>query len=521
MINKLLTLIKSLQHNLIIDPITSRFIKHNHQVWSDPSSSQKKGIILVDFYNVAETLISYSYFLNVLAEKQSAKIKSFSHPRLIPNYRLHQVYRSFNVSGHITTSLNDSKIQQQQKIFQKILPVVKTKKQLLQLEVLGVWIGIDIYESYLKRYSQPTVNLKDPRLISLIKEGIGLTIFWQDYFKKNKVIAVVVSHDCYIHLNILNKIAYQNKIPVYLPNIRGLFLVKKPFSVHNYFRRYPEIFKKLSPKKRHQALILAKKQIQKRLSGQVGVDMPYATRSAFKMTTNKKNILKKNNKIKVLICSHCFYDHPHIYNQLFFSDFYEWLHYLGRISKKTNYDWYLKVHPGPLPGTIENIKKIICHYPKITLLPHFTSHNQLVKEGINFVLTIFGSVGHEYPALGIPVINAGYNPHIAYDFNWHANTIKEYRDLLFNLPKLSKKIDLQKIYEFYYIHYYYVPANDLILKSYRQSLADLTNQERISSKMYQYFLNQFSQSHHQQIIKNMGKFIDSGKSYYFSQGPEN
>jgi len=521
MINKLFTLIKSLKHNLLIDPATSRFIKHNRQVWSNRSSSQKKGIILVDFYDVAETLIAYSYFLNPLAKKLKAQVKSFSHSRLIPNYRLHQVYRSFNVSGHVTTSLNYSQKKQQEKMFQKILPAIKTKKQLFQLRVLGVWIGIDIYESYLKRYNQPTVNLKDPRLISLIKEGIGLVIFWQDYFKKNKIAAVVVSHDCYIDLNILNKIAYQSKIPVYLPNARGVTLAKKPFSVYACFRKYPEFFKNLSLQEKKQALVLAKNQLQKRLSGRICVDMPYTTQSAFQPTKSNKKVLKKNNKIKVLICSHCFYDNPHSYDQLFFPDFYEWLHYLGKISQKTDYDWYLKVHPDPLPGTFKNIKDILKNYPNITLLSYHTSHHQLIKEGINFVLTVHGSVGHEYPALGIQVINAGYNPHIAYNFNWHAKTIKDYRDLLFSFPKLTKKIDLQKIYEFYYLHYYHVPADDLILKSYRQLISDLTAQERTGSKVYTYFLSRFNLAQHQQAINNIQNFINSGKSYYFSRGPEN
>jgi hypothetical protein len=521
MINKLLTLVKSLKNNLLIDPATSRFIKHNRQVWSDRSSSQKKSIILVDFYDVAETLIAYSYFLNPLAKKLKAQVKSFSHSRLIPNYRLHQVYRSFNVSGHVTTSLNYLQKKQQRKIFQKILPTIKTKKQLFQLKVLGVWIGIDIYESYLKHYNQPTVDFEDLRLSNLIKEGIGLTIFWQDYFKKNKVKAVIVSHDCYVHLNILNKVAYQNKISVYLPNIRGIFLVKKPFSIYSHLSYYPQMFKSLSNKEKKTALALGKQQLQERISGQVGAEMPHRTRSAFHSQFIPQRLLKKSNKTKILISTHCFYDNPHAYRPLPFPDFYEWLHFLGQISQQTNYDWYLKPHPDPLPGTLATIKSIVADYPQIKIIPYQSSVYQLAQEGLDFALTIYGSIGHEYPALGIQVINASYNPHIAYNFNWHAKTIKEYRNLLFNLPKLSKKINLQKIYEFYYLHYYYVPADDLILKSYRQSLTDLTNQERISSKMYQYFLNQFSQARHKKIIKNMEKFVDSGKSYYFSQGPEN
>ena len=43
---------------------------------------------------------------------------------------------------------------------------------------------------------------------------------------------------------------------------------------------------------------------------------------------------------------HDFYDAPHVFgNHKFFSDYYEWLKYLIKISNKVNYKWYVKTHP--------------------------------------------------------------------------------------------------------------------------------------------------------------------------------
>ena len=336
------------------------------------------------------------------------------------------------------------------------MPGIKTKQDLFNLTVLDTWIGIDIYESYLRGFSKPTVDFGDPKLTEMIAEGIGLVIFWQDYFLQNKVAAVIVSHDCYMGYNIICKIAYRAQIPVYLPNIRGISLINKPFSVYSYFTNYREMFKKLPKDEQDKGLALARQQIEKRLSGVVGVDMPYSTKSGFGPANDKVTVLKKSDKIKVLICSHCFYDNPHGYGGMIFTDFYEWLVFLGRMSEKTDYDWYLKIHPDPLPGTYDIIEEILSQFPKITVIPHETSHHQIVKEGIDFVLTCFGSVGHEYPALGVQVINAAYNPHIAYDFNWHAKSIEEYEHYLLNLDSLKKEIDINEIYEFYYMNYYYI-----------------------------------------------------------------
>ena len=110
---------------------------------------------------------------------------------------------------------------------------------------------------------------------------------------------------------------------------------------------------------------------------------------------------------------------------MFFNDFYEWLDFLGKMSEKTEYQWYLKNrpnHPGKFtkyqPFTEKIIKDVCKKYKNIILLPNDYSHHQIIDEGINFVLTCYGSVGIEYAYFKIPVINASKNnPHINYNFN--------------------------------------------------------------------------------------------------------
>ena len=50
--------------------------------------------------------------------------------------------------------------------------------------------------------------------------------------------------------------------------------------------------------------------------------MNYSTKSAFSKSDNKTDLLiKDNNKVKVLICSACFYDNPHCYGKMMLEDF--------------------------------------------------------------------------------------------------------------------------------------------------------------------------------------------------------
>ena len=154
--------------------------------------------------------------------------------------------------------------------------------------------------------------------------------------------------------------------------------------------------------------------------------MHYSTKSAFKKTKTKLNQLQKNKKISVLICTNCFYDNPHAYHGLFFTDFYEWLKYLGKISHISNYNWYIKPHPDYLPGTMEIIKQLSKNFNNIKILnPEISFLN--IKKHIDYVLTTYAL--HEF-LLGINVINADkYNPHCSFDFNLNPQNLNEYRKL--------------------------------------------------------------------------------------------
>jgi len=517
---KVMNKLKCIHGILVVDKNTRRYIKHNKKVWYAWRNKNSGSVILSDFHSISQTNIAYSYFLNILAKKHKAVIKTFGSPEKIHNRALHKVYESFNARGHIITSLDKDQKRRMKEINSEIIPGLKTKQDIFNLRVMDIWVGVDIYESYLKDYNKPTIYLDDPRLFKMIEKGISLVIFWEDYFFKNKIKAVIASHDCYLCFDVACKVAYKYKVPVYFPNALYIIRTESPHTAYSHFINYRQMFQKLPGEERKKAITIAKQQLNRRLNGEIGVDMPYSTKSAFHPDGNNGTILRKSGNIKVLICSHCFYDNPQGYCGILFLDFYEWLNYLGKISERTNYDWYLKMHPDPLPGTLEIIQGILARFPKITLIPYETSFHQLVKEGLDFILTVYGSVGGECPLLGVPVINAGYNPRIAYDFNWHPKSLEEYEYYLLNLDKLHKDIKEEDIYEFYYMNHYYVYDDDFIFRSYKQFLLDVKKEEIAGPRAYTYFLEQWSDDKHQEIINNMQSFIDSGKRHYFSHGPE-
>lgn len=493
------------------DAHTERFIAHNRRVWRNWDQPNADSVILFDDFSVPQTVIAYSYFLNVLARRYNGRLASFSSRRFLSPVTA-RVFSSFNARDHICLALTSEQAARRDTVFQELLPRMQTKQDLFDLTVLGAWIGIDVYESYLRDFSEPTVSLSDPRLWSLLKRAIGVLVFWMDYVRANKVAAVVVSHDVYVEYDILCKVAYAHGIPAYLPNARGISFADSPHATYAHMRKYKEVFDSLAPEQQQRGIDWAKHQLERRLSGEIGVDMPYSTKSAFRQSSVKRSVLRKSDRIKVLIATHCFYDNPHGYGGMLFLDFLEWLHFLGKVSERSDYDWYIKVHPDPLPGTLKIVDQFTRGFPRITPVPPEVSHPQLIEEGIQFVLTCYGTVGFEYPLLGVPVITAAYNPTSSFDFNWHPKTVAEYEDCLLNLAKLRKPIDAESLYACYYMHYDYWFADDLIFRSHREFTGTHSWEEQVSSIAYEQFLDGCSEERHREIIRRMDGFISADKA---------
>lgn len=496
------------------------FIIHNIRHWSKWNYENEEGIILTDLYPIQENFIIRSYFLNVLAKNQKSKIYAYAKKSLNPKMILGLTYKSFNTSKILKIKPQDKrKINSES---EKIFTSLKDKRELLNLKYNDLDIGIDIYETYLRLYSKPTVILDDIDLLQCIKDGISLVHFWMDFVEKNNVKSVVISHDCYLNNNVIAKIAYKYKIPVYMIGNSEMHYLTKEFAIHDVFKEYRNIFKKIPPEEQKKAIELAKNKLDKRLVGDKEVDVrQYNINCAQPYHSNKldKKVLDDNNKLKVIILSHCFFDNPHSYEKMMFVDFYEWLKFLVKIAEKTDYDWYIKLHPSALPGNEVATKEILKNTNKIKLIPAETPHSQLIEEGISVALTLYGSVGHEYPLLGIDVVTCGYNPRAAYDFNWKAKNIEEYENLLLNLHTLKKDIDVNDVYEFYYMNNYYTYRDDLIFNSY-EDMIKKTRKNNSNMNALEYFLENFTLKKHEEIIENIENFIVSRKKDFFINGPE-
>ena len=480
-----------------LDKSSKAFIEHNLRYFKNNNKYEKE--FLIDYFESFEAEIPRSYFFNSYSEKYKCNLKVFSLKKnILLNYQWKKIYRSFNARDfnyiffyffYLYYFFNLKK----KKIVKNFFNSLRDKKQIFDFKYKDIEIGRDIYDEYLYRYKQYTININDKRLKTVIYDFTFTIDYWINYFNKNKVSGICLSHPNVRLLGIIGKVANKYfKIPVY--SVTNNY-IKKRLDLADHFKfinddlmNMPKAFSKLDDNKKKEAKDWSKKQLEKRLQGEVGVNMYYSKGSAFGKKMIEKS-LKETDKIKILICTH---------------EFYEWLIFLGNKSKNSPYEWYIKNHPDCDKWTKSIVKDFVDKFSEINLVNEKTSFLQLKKEGLNFVFTCHGTVGHECPLIDIQVINADLNhPHKAYNFNWSPKNIEDYDQMINKLHQLNKKTNTEEIYEFYYIRNNLELKDDLIFNSYNEA----KKIEQDKNNIIDIFLSQSSEQRHNKIIKNINNLI--------------
>ena len=516
--------IKAQLWRLLGDKSSRAFARHNQAVFpSHKISDKSRREVLFELNSMHSAHIAYSYLANVLAKHYDASIKCylplsrdtwlqklvFRSEQLLGSQEL-GVFTSFGALACIQPNLSFRQRIFARKLFDETLGRLKSAQDVEDLIVDDVWIGDLVYDTYLMTCKQPTIDIFAVDFLRVLKTSLDIFVFWQDYITFERVSAINVSHCVYIQAIPL-RIGVKKGIPVFQSSITHLYrLDADHLFAYGDFLFFPEHFSSLPQEIQTAGLAEAESRIKRRFSGEVGVDMSYSSKSAYG-EFKKNRLIKESPRIKILIATHCFFDSPHGFGNNLFPDFHQWLDFLGQLTEVTDYDWYIKTHPDYLPGTKEIIDTFVIKYPKLTLLPADSSHHQIIAEGIDFALTVLGTIGFEYAALGIPVINASVNnPHIAYDFNIHPKSVQEYHDLLMQLDTLEFRIDKKQIYEHYFMARIF-NTQDIFFDDYELIINELSSYDaQFSPKVYEKWLEKWTPTKHQRLINELDLFICSG-----------
>jgi len=472
--------------------------------------SSKKKLILAQSVSDYEMCIKIACLSNKLAQQQDANIglysaeyfekptnritKHFSSSKFKTN--LDKIYLAFG--GKVLYRNNDEWKNQTHinLLCEQIIGTIKTKEDVLNIHIENCKIGDLLYDTYLRYANKPEVELQDPFLKTLILQSLNIYFVTKEKIKTNNVSALVSSYTTYIYHGIAVRICLSQNIPVY--TIGAYYSL-----VHNVTKEYPshannhfhfnKLFKTLDNKE--EILKQYKSLFEKRFEGVIDSATSYMKQSAFSNELNKE-LEGVDWKNTIVILAHCFFDSPHIYRDLLFPDFYEWVSFtLNELSKQKELTILVKQHPNGLPQNDPLFAELKKKYnnPNIKFIDKKTSQLQIINSRPKAIVTAYGTAAAEFSYQGFPVLTIYDNPFTAYDFTYLANTKEEYKEMLSKVLTLGPKENKKDVIEYYYMQYsHYLKGRSvdyLMCAKYKgQTFSDEFLQDYLPNMNAEYFI---------------------------------
>ena len=522
MIIKILKSLLSIINLVIINKFENNFINHNKLIFDKPNNKDNK--ILVEMVGSQANHIAVSYLSGILAKNYNAQIMGynvripiniFQKIKLnITNYKKKKIFESFGMTEILKFNVNKNFKNQAKKLGNELMSKIKSKSNLEALIVDDIWVGDLIYDQYLRFNLVPTLDIHSVKFKKVIFEFCFIYLYWRKILLEKNVKALVVSHACYF-TGLSARIANEFDIPAYQATLENIYyLTKDNPHPSSEFHSYKKDFEKLDIETKKRGIKKARERLELIFEGSVNVDQRYIKNSAYHKKESDERILQNKSPIKVLISPHCFFDSPHGIGKILFPDFYEWLDFICKVSTKTDYEWYIKTHPKTFLENKIVVKDFVSRYPNIQYLSDEVSHNQLINEGINIVLTVYGSIGLEYAARNKTVINASMNnPHISFDFNIHPKSKEDLKTIILNLDKYVKaELFSEDVYKCYYMKYLNY-NNDIFIKDFKTEINKMGGyyNSLFTPKIYDFWIKYWSRYIHSQINNSLKEFVLSGE----------
>ncbi len=322
---------------------------------------------------------------------------------------------------------------------------------LVSLQIDGLVVGDLINDSFLRYRPAPQVDLKDRYLPVLIWQTLRNIRRAKDYFSRVKPRLYLTSYCTYIQHGIPVRVALQCGVKVL--SLGNLQEFTKELSLEDWVQtknpdQYANDFNLLE--RQDEKIALANEALSIRLAGGVDSATAYMKKSAY--AESGETVPDVRNAVVIFL--HDFYDSPHIYREMVFPDFWEWVCFTIETLRSANIKCYIKPHPNQIDLSNEVLSKLKQRYPGLSLISSRITNKQLAEAGMSCAVTVYGTVAHEMAFLGVPSIACAHHPHISFDFCRTAYSRREYAEFL--RGALQHKVDKddmrRKSLIFYYMH---------------------------------------------------------------------
>lgn len=516
---------------------TKSFVKFLHRTGGGEHPAGP-GIVLIIVNKVPSHHIGLSQAAPIFARANDSRLvgffSAFPHARGISRVlgvlveivrtarrsSIQSVYRAFGVAKFITPSRAQLDYQRVHADIGLLREASSSKSAFERASIRGILIGDLIYDQYLVELNRATLDLNDPDFWRIAERAVELLHFFESVFEAREVRGVF-GNNAYLNA-IPNRIALARGIPVYEATsaLERTWLPDEP----NYFQSFPDEFRRIKDPQTEERVLQAKNYLSDFVAGKPVQPLFGHTFASFlgaKQVVDRSDL---DTRPTILVAPHNpFTDSPHAIGYSLFPDYAEWLDHLGDLALSLDYRWLLKVHPDerdPI-STFHNrdwIDRFIASNPSFILVPAKTSHASLISEGIDAVLTVSGSIGFEYAACGIPVINASVNnPHAAYSFTWTPRSLEEYDKTIRSVPLLKRPLGTQEVAEFFFMRMYESVKSPFIedLNSVCERLGGVFEWDQPG--LYLEFMTQYGRPRNVSARDSLKQFFDSGDRRWYER----
>ena len=236
-------------------------------------------IVLVEFNNWALLHIAKYLIFKFFITKYKCKVYSYEGYTLISsknkisiskkllrclmiklNIGTYGIYKFFGVSKFLRPKISEIIQQEATKIIKK--NNINSKRKLYNFKIKNIHFGDLIYDTYLKVFSKPTIELKSKEFQYFLYEIVCLILYWFYFFKKNKnkILNVLFIHEVYSY-GIIPRLAVNMGIESTKISHKSLikFRVKGFYVGQENSFYYKNFFKKTSPNAKKNAYKYSRK----------------------------------------------------------------------------------------------------------------------------------------------------------------------------------------------------------------------------------------------------------------------
>ena len=340
-----------------------------------------------------------------------------------------------------------------------LLKKIKNINELLEFKYQGIFFGKIIYDHYLRFNRVGTVTFLKPKFYLFLSQALMFYMQTQKILIDAKINSIVQTENQFIPSSPVFQAALKKKCKVYCKIGTADKISVRIFDsflevYKNRHRFSSNLFNLVLKKNKNFAIQKGEFIIQNRLKNIVGYSVDQIRSIEFIKDDVNKNI---SNFTKIEICKRYNWDPKKPIAMIFANDLIDgvfsnswnlytdrltWLRFtLNFIKKIENINWIIKPHPNEIKNKVITstkleVEKFYSQFTNIKLFPEEYSIEPLPKI-IKCAISAQGSVGYEYPALGIPAIICGESLSSGHGISIEPKNEREYYEYLKNIDKID------------------------------------------------------------------------------------